>query len=293
MSEVISIMSPVGRMVQGHPMKMSDKGFQGKQLTDKQGNVREECFFAVAFPKTDPLMAEIWQQLQRVAQAGFPGGQSQWPTFSWKVKDGDQPPHNGKEGFPGHYVISFKSGWSPKIFTKGGDAQVVNQADIKCGDYVRVYFNIAPNGDLQKPGIYVNPGIVELVGYGEQINSGPDGSVFAAAPVALPAGASATPVAGAPLSVPAAAGNPVPAAAGNPVPAAAGNPVPAAAGPGLPAGVQPDPTFLAGPTASVASNAYTMTPKANSYTREQYHASGWTDEKLIAEGMMVMTDIPF
>jgi len=29
-----------------------------------------------------------------------------------------------------------------------------------------------------------------------------------------------------------------------------------------------------------------MTEKAQGFTREQYHAQDWTDDKLIAEGMM-------
>jgi hypothetical protein len=46
-------------------------------------------------------------------------------------------------------------------------------------------------------GIYLNPNIVRLLGFGERIMSGPTpDQAFADRPAALPAGASATPVAG-------------------------------------------------------------------------------------------------
>ena len=286
-----NILSPVGRMVQGHPMVMTGQGFGNKPLTNKDGQPREECFFAVAFPKTDPIMAQIWQQLQQAAIAGFPGGQAQWPTFSWKVKDGDQPPHNTKEGFPGHYVISFKSGFMPKVFTKGGAAQIAEKSQLKCGDYVRVYFGVAANNDKAKPGLFINPSVVELVGYGSEIFSGPDGTVFGDNPVAaLPPGASATPVAGPPIAT-------APPVMG--APAGFGPPAAPPAGFGPPAtGITPAPDFLTpppagfGPPAPPPALAHQMTTKAAGATYESFRAAGWTDAQLIAQGYMD-DDIPF
>ena len=39
--------------------------------------------------------------------------------------------------------------------------------------------------------------------------------------------------------------------------------------------------------AAPAAPAYQMTAAANGLTREQYHASGWTDEQLLAQGLMI------
>ncbi len=69
----------------------------------------------------------------------------------------------------------------------------------------------------------------------------------------------ATPAATAPATIPGAAPNQVPAA---PTPAA-----PAPAAPQTP--------------------TYTMTAAAGTFTREQYHAQGWTDEMLLQQGMMI------
>ena len=41
------------------------------------------------------------------------------------------------------------------------------------------------------------------------------------------------------------------------------------------------------PDAPAPTPQYVMTEKAGTFTHEQYIASGWTDEKLIAEGMML------
>ena len=52
----------------------------------------------------------------------------------------------------------------------------------------------------------------------------------------------------------------------------------------------PAPAPLAAMTAlpgAPAAPAYTMTPAAGGFTREQYHAQGWSDADLIAKGMMI------
>jgi len=197
-----TILTPVGRIVQGHPMEAQDKNMSGQPLTDKQGNPRVNYFMGVAFPKTDPAFNEMWAAMQRVAQQNFPGGQWQSPVFSWKYIDGDGTdsqgqPYANREGFAGHHVIRFNSGFAPKCYTAGGASQIVDPQQLKRGYYVRVYASLDGNGQLQKPGIYINMNMVELVGYGEEITSGPDGAtVFGGAPAAqLPAGASTTPLA--------------------------------------------------------------------------------------------------
>ena len=61
-------------------------------------------------------------------------------------------------------------------------------------------------------------------------------------------------------------------------------PAPAAPAPAAPAPAAPAPAAPAAPTV-----VYQMTEKAGNFTREQYQASdpAWTDEKLIADGLML------
>jgi hypothetical protein len=279
----IDLLTPVGRMVQGDPFKESFTGYQGKALVDKQNNPRSEYFFGIAIPKTDPGWPAFWQTLQQVAAAGFPGGQAAQQDFSWKVKDGDDPKYAGREGFAGCYIVGCTTGFAITVYTSGGGQKIVDPNQLKRGYYIRTYLSIRANGDLSKPGIFINPSMVELVGYGEEIVGGPDGAeVFGGAPVAqLPPGASATPVGGAPLAAP---GGMPPAGllpAGLP-PAGlppAGLPPAGLPPAGLPpaGGVQPAPDFLTPPV---------MTTKAAGATYEAFIAQGWTDDRLVAEGYM-------
>ena len=289
MTNRTDILTPVGRIVQGDLFNGSDKGYQGKQLTDKNNNPRMEWYVGLAIPKTAPEWAELWAKINATAAAGFPGGQAQRPDFSWKVVDGDAPEHAGKEGLAGHWLLRMSSGFAPKVYTPGGANLIVDPNAVKRGDYVRVYGSVAANGDLQKPGVYINVNLVEFVGHGEPIVSGPSGTeIFGGTPAgALPAGASATPVAPA---TPLAQGPGAPAAAapmvGGPATTFPNPPAAAAPAPGGPA-VAPAPDFLGtAPAAPAAPTGPVMLPAANGVTYEAYVAAGWSDEQLRAAGMM-------
>lgn len=305
MSTKTDILTPVGRIVAGDVFKANTTDAQGRPLTIKTGpnagQTRTEYYFALAIPKTDPTYnTEVLAKLQATAKAGFPtmfdaNGQCVRPDFAWKIVDGDStvPNQNNtvpstKEGYPGHWVLSFKGGFAPKVYSKGGEAVITDPEQVKRGYYVRVYGSVAANGDTQKPGVYLNPSMVELVGYGDEINSGPDGgAIFGGAPAAnLPAGASATPLAGTPIAqAPAAAPQPVAPVAAPVAPAAAPqvqpaqdflNPQGAApAAPVAPAAPQP----VAAP---VAPKTYNV--QGAEYTAEQLKAGGWTDEQIATLG---------
>lgn len=257
-----AILTPVSRLVQGHPMVESTKGYKGQPKKDKHGNPRVEFFVGVALPKADPQTAAVLQLMQQEAQGGFPGGQWQSEDFAWKLQDGDAQQNAGKEGWAGCYILRCSTGFAPEVYTKDGAARIVEKDQIKTGDYVRVYLDIKPNGDVVNPGIYLNFSMVELVGYGEKISSGPDAkSVFGQASAPLPQGASAVPVAGAPIAQPASAPPGVgalPGATATPghVTTPPGHMSPVAhpgasqgapqTGP-APAGIAPAPSFLKGP----------------------------------------------
>lgn len=203
-------LTPVGRLVQGDPFEAQTKNMQGQPLMTQSGQPTQRYFIAVAFRKDDPAFAAFWQQLEAIGRASFPAlGQIPPPwdprcRFSWKVMDGDGVDDNGKlnankEGFAGHWVVKFSSSFAPRCFHAGHYApheQIQDPKLIKRGYYVRVAGTMEGNGNAQKPGVYVNLGMVELAGQGQEIVSGPDASaVFGGTPVGqLPAGASPLPM---------------------------------------------------------------------------------------------------
>ena len=110
---------------------------------------------------------------------------------------------------------------------------------------------------MQQPGVYLNHSMVEFIGHGVEIITGPDAAaVFGGAPGALPAGASATPVAPAtPIATPAAA-------------------------------VTPAPDFLNPPGAPAAPAApveKSYNIGGTVYTESALRAAGWTDTQLAGQ----------
>lgn len=284
-----NITTPVGRFVQGDLYKGQDKDASGRPLLTKSGpNAGQptiKFFFAVAFPKTDPGWPAFWAELNKEARAGFPTlfdarGNCINPRFSWKIVDGDSqvPNEAGKipaqqEGFPGCWVVRFQSGFSVGEKTYDSSNAPLPIGAIKRGSYIRVACSVTANGDASKPGLYVNPNMVQLCGYGPEIVSGPDAGTAFAAPVQLPAGASATPLAPAyalPAGQAAPAGPagyappPPPAAPVQQAPAGYGPPpaAPAAYAPPPPpaAPVQQAPAGYAPPSPAAAPAAYAPPP---------------------------------
>lgn len=328
-------LSPVGRLVQGDCFVAQTTDQKGNPRVyksgPKMGQPNPQYFIAVAFAKNDPAWPAFWALLDSVARRGFPqlfpnNGGCVLPTFAWKVVDGDGfdtsgKPNNQKEGFAGHWVVRFSSGYAPRCFYTGRYApheQITDPNIIRRGYYVRVAGNIEPNGDATKPGLYVNLNLVELCFGGAEITSGPDAAaVFGAAPalvappgaVALPMGGPGAPAAAAaPMTAPMAPPMAPPVAAAAPMapPAAPpmAPPVAPAAAP-APVAVQPNPGFLAVPGGAPApatpapgttppappapaAPARVMTAAANGATYEQYVAAGWSDAQMIASGVMVM-----
>lgn len=285
------VVTPVGRLVAGHPMDhqtVTDDNNQPKPGPD--GTPRTEVYLAVAIPKgseqhwnaTDWGRA-IWQ----AGAEGWPGGEFNSPQFAWKITDGDStvPNRRGKkpcerDGWPGHWVMHLSTGLNVKCF-HAGQYEPINQIQekhaIKRGDYCRVCINAKGNAPSQTPGVYLNPTLFELTRAGVEIQgSGPDPSeAFGTAPAQLPPGAQVQDAA-APAT-----GTPAPAtAAGAPSNDAF------AAGAGAPAPA-PAPEAAAPPPAPApAPSGPRMTAKAAGVPYESFIAKGWTDEMLIAQGYM-------
>ena len=299
-NQLTQILTPVGRLVQGDCFVPQTTDSEGKPLLIKNGpntgQPRVDYFMGIAVPKTDAGYAEVWASIHGVARAAFPSlfdatGNCINPAFAFKVTDGDSQVPNGKGkkpcdrvGFPGNWVMSFSGGFAPKCYTAGGAELITDPNMLKRGYYVRIYGSVKGNGSQQKPGLFLNHSMVELVGYGEEITSGPDGdAVFGGAPAGtLPAGASATPLAG---SAPIAQAPPAPGVAAPAPGVAAPAPGVAAPAPGVAAPapgvvVQPAPDFLNGPAA--APEVKYLDANGGAYTEAQLLTAGYQPAQIQA-----------
>ncbi len=299
MSEAKQILTPTGRLVWGSLYEPQTKDADGKPLVIKNGpdagKPTQRFAFGLAIRK-EPGHTH-WSQtawgalIWATGHAAFPM-QAQRPDFAFKVQDGDSvvPNKNGKknadkEGYAGHWILSFSSSYAPRTYNADGSAPIAEPGAIKCGYYVQVAGSVAGNDSTQNPGVYLNHNMVALQGYGAEIVSGPDPSAVGFGQGPAPAGMSAAPVAAmaAPPAVPG-----VPAAAPPPPPAA----VPAAAPP-APVAVVPHPAILGAPAAPPPppppppAAGPVMTAKANGATYAQMVAAGWTDATLRQHGYLV------
>lgn len=270
-----------GRIVSGNPFEK-----QPDRKDERTGIVKEGGWFVgIAVPKGDPEAESTRAAVMAVAKDAWPNGEWQYPNFSTKIKDGDLPPQNSKEGYPGHWVFGFAQSWPFTVYERGAAAQIVDPKGVKKGDYVRVPFqakgSTAKVHKNQTPGLFLNAALIEFVGYGPAIMSGPDPKTVMAnlPPISMPAGASATPVANStPIQPPTPQQPPAPQQAYQP-PAPA--PVPTPQQPPAPAPVPPvitpAPDFL---------NPPVLTAKAGGASYQQFIDQGWTKELLIQHGYL-------
>jgi len=285
----VDIMTPVARLVGGHPMRTSpviDDNDVPK--LDKLGKPRTSTYIGIAIPKmgeTEWKQTAWGAQIVQVAAQDWPRGEHMAPTFAWKITDGDSPIPNKKgiapntrEGYPGHWVINASTELSVKCYHVGHYApheQIQNEKEIKPGDYCRVLLSVKGNGPSESPGLYMNPVLFELTRAGIEIvlSSGPSAmDAFGASAPVLPANAQVDPnvAAPAPMAPPAAPAPVAPPAA----------PAPMAP----PAGIAPAPDFLnpPAPPAAPAPVAERFSYSGAVYTRDQLKASGWQDAQIDA-----------
>lgn len=294
--------TPVGRLVFGDPWTpQQKKGDDGKPKIDPvTGQPQTEYVVGIAFAKNDPEWHKLYGLLKQADREAWPqfhgpdGNVLPGVKFADKIKDGDGydtkgQPHNRKEGWGGHFIVTFASQFPPSCYAHNGSAwaQLSDPTSIKRGYYVRIDGTTQSNGSTQSPGMYRNLGMVALAGYGAEITTGPDANerfgIGAAAP--LPPGASATPVATAPMPMaPQYGGAPTPAA---PMPSPTqgvvhGAPTSTTTYPSNP------PTAPSAPVAQPYGGFMpkTLLPHATG-TYEAYIAAGWSDEQLRAHGLMV------
>lgn len=284
MSNREDLLTPVGRLVQGSLYNGQTTNAENKPLEYKTGpnagQPRVDFYFAIAIAKgTERHWSETtWgQKIWKIGHAGFPNGQTNSPTFAWKVIDGDSaiPNKVGKkpcdrEGYPGHWVLNFSSGFAPAIYNADGTQQMLEPNAVNLGDYIQVFGSVADNGSQQQPGVYLNHSMVAFAGFGTRIVVGADPKSVGFGQSPLPAGVSLTPLAS--------GFNPAPSASATPTPAYTPPPVvphTAILTPPAPAPVPP-PAPMRNMTAAAQGASY-----------EQMIAAGWNDALLIQHGMML------
>lgn len=201
----IEIKTPVARVVWGNPGKSQIKldMTTRKPKLNKENQPVNQWAFGIAIPKAE-FQQHVWPAMAQEAASGYPNGTP--PKFAWKYQDGDGidsngQPFNKREGYAGCYVLTISSeAFAPPIYKFVNGAYVQLQPDqIKTGDYVVVAIKFQVNVPQQNtftPGLYVNPVAIEHVGYGTEIQNGPDPmALFGGQQRQLPQGASATPIA--------------------------------------------------------------------------------------------------
>lgn len=314
--------SPIGRIVQGNGLVGNPQFIQGTQTPKLGGNGQQQVnwYVSVAFDKANPKTGEMIVAIQTEAARLFPGlfpygyqpaarADTQPPIhaggcirsdFAFKIVDGDGYDANGKahalkEGWKGCWIL--------KISTYAGAMRIVDglnnnaaitevgnlPGQIKTGDFVVCCLDISSNGwkgDAQsKPGIYMNPDLLQRTGGGDPIVSGPNvdemlRDVATATGGYVPAGMTTTPTVAA---LPGAVGLPAPL---QPAGSAGALPVipPVNALPGLPAPLQ----------AAPAAPQYVISPEATAagHTHAALTALGHTDDSLIANGYLVLAPTP-
>lgn len=279
MAEKIMITSGVVRIVQGDVYKPSTTDMKGNPLVYKTGpdagRPRVDYFLKVASPKSaETHWAQTpWGQKVWNAGAQFWNGNT---NLFWKIEDGDDSKPNierkGKkncdnEGWKGNWIIKLGSSFAPKLVHQVGSEFPVltEEGFIKCGDYVEVYFEVKSNNDSTKPGLLYNPAAICFRAHGDGIYSGVDVAEAGFGQAPMPANAKVQTFE-ASVTAPA------------PIPA-----IPVI--PNLQFGSVPTPPPPA-PVVPVPA-AKQMTPAANGITYEAYKASGWTDEMLVSNGLML------
>jgi hypothetical protein len=207
------VLTPVGRIVWGHPIKPSPILEQegpntGKPKLDEQGQPKYAYTFGVAFTRAE-FEQHIWPAMWAEASKAFPNGVPQ--GFAWKYKDANAVDKKGKlyserEGYAGCMVLTITSNLpnppAAYVFVPATNSyRQIAANEVKTGDYVRVLTNFkvnVPKDVRYSPSLYVNPESVEFVGYGTEISNVPQinpNAVFGGQQVALPPGASAQPLA--------------------------------------------------------------------------------------------------
>ena len=152
--------TPVGIMVQGHPLRPITKDMQGRPLTFSDGSPRQSFFLAIAVSKTNEKIKDFLDGVKEIANDEFPRlrGNLEFPSknFAWKITDGDDPNESHKKGFAGCWVIKMSNSFCPEVVDLDSREDILSETGLKCGDYVRAVVSVKGNYNKEKPGVYMN-----------------------------------------------------------------------------------------------------------------------------------------
>ncbi len=202
------IVTPAGRLIYGSTTELITKDIQNRPLPDN----KHHYYVGVAFSKTDPAVNAFLGEVMGYAASeysAYPAIQTRIQNFltqdfSMKISDGDVPNKKGtvNENAKGCWVVHMSSTFPIKC-ANSRNIDIPNE-EIKRGFYVDVYVGLGSNGLTDdSAGIYINPQIIRLLGYGPEIFGGISAeSAFANAPAQLPQGATALPQATQGFAVP-------------------------------------------------------------------------------------------
>lgn len=228
--EAIKLITPVGRIIWGSVYDRQTEDYDGNKYNPGEGPFQ----FGLAILKTDPNVGNMLMAIYQQAAAGYQNNPQisarigqEWQSgftmglFRFKVKDGDQPNQKGiiNPNAKGHWVFAFQT----TLPLKCGNTMnaEIDPKSVKTGYFVDIAMTCKINEKVDgTAGVYLNPQVVRLIAFGDEITGGPSvEEAFAgyAAPTQLPPGASLTPKA--PTSEPGAGlpGQGGPGAAGNPI----------------------------------------------------------------------------
>jgi len=194
-----------GNVFQGKPSL--DQNTKQPRM-DKRGQPLVQYGFGLAVPKTvlnqcgPGQPGEIWAKMHEAAFTLYPSRQIP-PGFAMKYKDGDGiddkgAPFNTRTGYAGNLVFALTQFLPIKFYKHENGNNILINEGIKCGDYVNVQVSIEAHTAVgsAKPGLYMNPNAVQLIGFGTEIINRPTGDqIFGMNAPAVPMGASATPIA--------------------------------------------------------------------------------------------------
>lgn len=195
-------MLPVGRAVFIDTKSKDDKG---QPLTMGDGSAYTKTTIGIAIAKgaeTDWRDTSWGRVIVNRAAADWKGGQPGWPSFSWKVEDGDSAVPNKKgnkncdrDGWPGHWVLKPSTNWAVKLVDKLGAPTNLTMADIYAGCFVQAYVSTKGNANTDSPGMYLNLEVLAFNANGEKIEGtgGVDPSTLGFGQAPTPAGATSTP----------------------------------------------------------------------------------------------------
>ena len=187
----------------------------------------------------------------QAAQAGFPGGQWQQPAFAWKVIDGDSTTPN-RRGVKPRDRTGYAGHWILNL--SSSFAPQIYNADgskpIAEPDAIKAGYYVQVFGSVTSNGSQNQPGVFLNHTYLALSGYGEEISV----------GADASQV------------------------GFGAEPLPTGASTTPPAGQTP--TAAAPPPPPPQGGQHTMTALANGVSYEQFRGGGWSDEMLIAQGMM-------